>query len=350
MIVDDNLHWYPDYFFSDESFLHAVMRLVPRGYGEYAELSTVPETGKRQIVISKPKGHQNLNMIEGTNSDVKDLLNAMDSTGVDKAILRVPIWEEWLTLDLCKRINDSMAECVREHSDRFLGLAMVPPWGDEECLNELERCVKDLGLCGFEMPAHYGKLYLDEEVFRPHLKKINELNVPIMVHHTPLPVDYYSLTSYTNLRRFYGRCADQMTNLGRILFSGLLDEFPNLKFVPTMLGGCFFAYADILALSRRKSTVRENIERFDLIADKVRGYLERNIYFDITHAPPWGEAQLECAVKVLGADHILWGSSYPLVREWMLKGVEYMDTLDISDKERSLIMGENAAGLFNIKA
>ena len=349
MIIDDNLHWYPDYFFTDKSFLSACLRLVPQAYGDHLELTTVPGTDKRQVVISRPKGFQIENADEA-RTDTKDFLQVMDTVGVNKAILRVAIWEEWLTLDLCKRINDSMAECVKENPDRFVGLATVPPWGDEECLNELERCIKDLGLCGVEMAAHYGNLYLDEEVFRPHLRRINELNVPIMVHHTPLPVDYSSLTPYTNLRRIYGRCLDQMTSLGRILFSGLLDECPNLKFVPTMLGGCFFAYADILALSRRKSTVRENMERFDLIADKVRGYLERNIYFDITHAPPWGKAQLECAVKVHGADHILWGSSYPLVREWMLKGVEYMNSLNISDRDRSLIMGENAARLFNIRA
>jgi predicted TIM-barrel fold metal-dependent hydrolase len=87
-----------------------------------------------------------------------------------------------------------------------------------------------------------------------------------------------------------------------------------------------------------------------MAADKVRGYLERNIYFDISHAPPWGKPQLECAVKVLGADHILYGGSYPLRREWFLKGIDFIRNLEISEEEKSLILGENAARLFNIRS
>jgi predicted TIM-barrel fold metal-dependent hydrolase len=116
--------------------------------------------------------------------------------------------------------------------------------------------------------------------------------------------------------------------------------------IHTMLGGGFFAFVNLLVPT--KSGVKEEVERFDMAADKVRGYLERNIYFDISHAPPWGKPQLECAVKVLGADHILYGGSYPLRREWFLKGIDFIRNLEISEEEKSLILGENAAKLFNI--
>ncbi len=349
MIIDVNSHWLPSQLFADQSIQNAFIRCIPRAYGEHVEVTNVPGSDIRQIIISKPKGCPNLNMTM-RRVDNKDRLDVMDQVGVGKAILRLAIWEEWLTLELCKKINDWMAETVKEHPDRFLGLATVPPWGDTDCLYELERCIKELGFVGIEMPAHYGNLYLDEEVFRPHFKKINQLGVPIVIHHTMLPVDYDSFTKYTNLRRTYARCVAQMTNLMRILCSGLLDEYPNLKFIPTLLGGGFFAYADILALSRRESAVQEDFEYIDQIADKVTSYLKQNIYFDISHAPPWGKAQLECAVEVLGADHIVWGSSYPLHREWLIKGVDFIRNLDITEKDKLLILGENAMKIFNIKS
>jgi predicted TIM-barrel fold metal-dependent hydrolase len=196
------------------------------------------------------------------------------------------------------------------------------------------------------MAAHYGNLYLDSEEFKTHFRKLNQLGVPVFVRHTPLPVDYQSIINYTNLRRFYGRCVDQATAVGREIFSSLFDEFPDLILIHSMLGGAFFAYVDLLAPGRPEG--EEEIERFDVTAEKVRGYLERNIYFDISHAPPWGKAQLECAVKVSGAEHILFGSSYPIRREWLLKGVKYIQGLDISEKEKSLILGENAVRLFSI--
>ena len=152
----------------------------------------------------------------------------MDEAGVDIAVLRIPCWQEWLPLDMCKTVNDGLAEHVKRHPERFRAVAVVPPWGTKECLKE--------------------------------------------------------------------------------------------------------------------------VERFDLIADRVRRYLERNIYFDISHAPPWGKPQLECAVKVLGAGHILYGGSYPLRRAWFLKGIEFVKDLEISEEEKSLILSENAAKLFNIRS
>lgn len=349
MIIDVNGHWLPRQFFTDESLQNAYIRCIPRSYGEHVQLTNLPGTDMKQVIISKPKDHPIVNFKE-RDTFTKDRLEAMDQVKVDKAILRLIIFEEWLNLELCRQTNDWMAEFVKEHPDRFLGTATVPPWGDKDCLYELERCVKELGFVGINMSAHYGNLYLDEEEFRPHFRKINELGVPVIVHHTPLPVEYASLTKYTNLRRTYGRCVAQMTNLGRIIFSDLLDECPNLKLVPTFLGGGFFAYADILALSRGKSTVKEDLEYQDQVVEKVRGYLERNIYFDMSHAPPWGKIQLECAVKILGADRILWGSSYPLRREWLLNGVDYVMALDITEEEKTMILGESARKLFNIKA
>ncbi len=311
MIIDVNGHWLPQQLFNDESIQSAFFRCVPRTYGEYVEFTNIPGKDEKQIVVSKPKGCQNLNFTEKW-AIVGDRLEVMNQVGVNKAILRMPIWGEWMDLELCKKSNDWMAEFINQHPDRFLGLATVPPWGDKDCLYELERCIRELGFVGLDMPAHYGNLYLDEEEFRPHFKKVNEMGIPAIIHHTPLPVDYGSLTKYTNVRRSYGRCVAQMTNLMRILFSNLLEECPNLKLIPTFLAGGFFAYADILALSRKKSTVQEDMERHDFAADRIKGYLERNIYFDISHAPPWGQAQLECAVKVLGADHISGEALTPL--------------------------------------
>ena len=203
-----------------------------------------------------------------------------------------------------------------------------------------------LGFIGVQMAAHYGDLYLDEPQFRPYFKELNRLNVPVVVHHTPLPVDYGSLLKYTNLRRQYGRCVDQATAVGREIFSGLFEECPNLKFIHTMLGGGFFAYTNMLA--PRSTGTKEQLVRFNS-ADKVRGYLSDNIFFDTSGAMQWGKAQLECAIEVAGADHILYGSSYPVRREWFVKGIEFVRSLDIPEESKALVLGGNAARLFGIE-
>jgi predicted TIM-barrel fold metal-dependent hydrolase len=346
MIIDDNMHWMPANLFTDQSVLEAWLSVVPRAHGEYAYVRNLPGSDGLQIAIEQPRGCENLNF--GPNvCDPELKLKAMDSVGVDKAILRVPCWQEWLTLELCRQVNHQLHDYIAATSNRFLGVAVVPPWGDRGSLHEAERCISELGFVGVEMAAHYGDLYLDEPEFRLYFKALDRLGVPIVVHHTPLPVDYQSLTEYPNLRRLYGRCVAQMTAVGRELFSDLFEECPNLRMVHSMLGGAFFAFADIIA--PRRSPVKEEFERFDEAAsERLRGYVEKNLYFDISHAPVWGKAQLECAVKVCGADHLLFGSSYPLRNEWLLRGIEFIRNLDIQEREKELILGGNAARLFNI--
>ena len=347
MIIDVNMHWMPETLFKDEDLTNALIRMVPRAYGECARLDVVPGTKNPQIVIEKPKGYENLNYYE-LNADTAARVKLMDEGGIDKAILRIPCWEEWLTLEMAKKLNDMMAKTVRDYPDRLSGLAMVPPWGDKDCLKEVERCVKELGCVGVEMATHYGTLYLDEEDFRPYFRKLNALGVPVCVHHTPQAVDYYHTYQTTNVRRMFGRIIDQMTSLARVIHSNLFEECPNLRLVYSFLGGGFFAFAD--AFQQKKSPVKEVMERSELgPQEKLAGYLEKNIYFDMCHAQFWGKSQLECAVKVLGTDHILFATSCPVRLEWILQGVDFINKLDIDEKDKALILGGNTQRLFNIK-
>lgn len=347
MIVDVNVHWKPDILYTDKDFLDSCVRCAPRAWGAHVEIRDIPGPFGKAITISQPKGYENING-ETASADSDDRLRAMDQTGVDKAILRWPIWPEWMTLENCRKVNDAMARTTRQHPDRFYGLAMVPPWGDDACLKELDRCINELGCVGVELTAHYGQLYLDAEVFRPYLAKINQMKIPICVHHTFLPVEHNSIYEYVNLRRLFGRCMDQAICASRIMFSGLLEEFPNLKFIHTMMAGGLYNYIDLI--TPQKSSVKGDRERFDPGAsDKVRQYFAKNIYCDMTHPSPWGKEQLECGIKIHGADHVLFGSSYPLRSEWLYKGLDYVRSLNISENDKALILGDNAARLFNLK-
>jgi len=84
-------------------------------------------------------------------------------------------------------------------------------------------------------------------------------------------------------------------------------------------------------------------------SDRIQGYLKNNMFFDTTHPASWGKDVVECAIKVFGADHVLFSSSFPVFYNWMSDGVEFMQSLDLSDEDRRLIMSDNAIRLFNLK-
>jgi hypothetical protein len=98
----------------------------------------------------------------------------------------------------------------------------------------------------------------------------------------------------------------------------------------------------------RKDEFKDAVDRFDVQTDRLRRQLKENIYFDVSGAPQWGKAQLECAVKVLGANNILYGSSYPIRQDWYFQGLDFVRSLEISDEDKTAILGGNAMRLFDL--
>ncbi|GAA1626718.1 amidohydrolase family protein [Leucobacter chromiireducens] len=345
-VVDINIHHLPEDLFTNEKILNGFLNSAPRGFGEIASVITM-DNGKKQLVLEKPKGYQNLNYVEGDYS-VESKLAAMDEAGVDYGVMRVPVWQEWLDVETCRAVNDNAADIVARSGGRLFSTACVPPWGGKENIYELERCVGELGAVGVQLACHYGQLYLDDEVFEPYLKVIEKLNIPVVVHHTPLPVEYKSVIDYTNLRREYGRIVDQGVAVGRELFSGMFDRMPGLRFIHTMMGGNWFANTALLTPHRTNKT--EAMQRLDPTGgEKIKQYLDENIFFDMTHPHSWGKTQVEAALEINGADHYLFGSSFPVFYSWMGQGVDFVkNELEISDADRELVLSGNAKRLFNL--
>lgn len=343
MIIDANMYWLPEELFTDEKLLRKFLSEIPGEHGWYGYLEELPH-GLRQIVLEKPKGYQNLNYVQGEYI-LEEQLKDMDKAGIDKAVLKVPCCHEWMSLAMCKMFNNGMAGHAKRSKGRLIPLAVVPPYASEENIKELERCKYELGMRGVQLCAHYGDNYLDDPEFSAFFGKLNELEMTAYVHHTPLPVQYDSLLAYNNLRRSYGRCVDQTIAIGRELFGGLFIKYPKIKLVHSMLGGGFFAISNMILPHKVK--IAESVSRFDENDEILNGF-KNNVFFEMSHAQPWGKKQLECAVEVLGADHVIFGTSYPVRKEWLIDGPEFVADLSITGKEKNMILYENAKRLYKI--
>lgn len=346
MVIDSNLYWFPEELFTEEDLMEQFLEEIPEEYHIRGYIKENADTGLKQYVIEKPEGSPNLNYIQGEYRLEKQLED-MDRAGVDKAVLKLSCQQEWMGLEMCKYFNTRMAEHVKMSERRMVGLAVVPPKGGKRVFAELDRCFDELGMTGVQMIAHYGSKYLDDEMFAPLFRYLNEREATVYVHHSPVPVQYESLTAYTNLRRSYGRCVDQCTAVGRELFSGFFDRYPNLKLVHSMLGGGFFAYVNLWLPGKSKTV--QAVDRFKEDNDRLREQLKKNLYFEMSHAEPWGREQLTCAVKTLGADHVLFGSSYPVRYQWLSEGADFVRSLDLAEEEKEQILHKNAERLYGVK-
>ena len=86
-----------------------------------------------------------------------------DRHGVDVQVLStVPImFSYWAksqdALDLSRFLNDQIAEVVKDRPDRFIGLGTVPLQDPDLAIQEMERCVEDLGFPGLQIGTHCGE-------------------------------------------------------------------------------------------------------------------------------------------------------------------------------------------------
>ncbi|WP_099467597.1 amidohydrolase family protein [Konateibacter massiliensis] len=341
MVIDANMYWLPEAIF-EEGETEKFLSEIPKEYGINGYLTEDEHINTKQITLEKPPGYQNLNYAQGEYM-LETQIADMDEAGVEKAILKIPGCHEWLSLDTCKKFNDGMMEYAKRSKGRLIALAVVPPFASKACFEEIDRC-RELGIKDFQLCAHYGENYLDSNIFQEFFEKLNEKVTTVYIHHTPMPVDYGSLYEYNNLRRSYGRCVDQSTAIGREIFSGFFDKYPNLTFVHSMLGGGFFSVANMMF---PKKSAGETVSRFQE-SDTIKEQFQKHIYFEMSHAQPWGKEQLECAVSVLGADHIIFGTSYPVRKEWLTEGAEFVRQLNISSKDKELLLYQNAKRIYHL--
>lgn len=342
-MIDANMYYIPEQIFTDRELGRHFIDEIPQQSGWYGYMQEIAEKGKKQIVLEKPKGNQNLNYIQG-DYQLEKMLRDMDTAGVQQAVLKVPGCLEWMSLSMCRVFNEATADYVRKSERRFIPLAVIPPYGTQESLAELEHCISDLGMKGVQCSAHYGEDYLDSQKFTRFFEKINAEKLTVYVHHTPIPVEYGSFTDYNNMRRSYGRIVDQGLAVGRELFSGFFTKYPDIRMVHSMLGGAFFAVSNMMF--PRKAKQAETISRFVTDNVNVEEQFRTNMYFEMSHAQPWGKEQLECAIKIYGADHVIWGTSYPVRKEWLTGGPDFIRKLNISEVDKDKILGENARRLY----
>ncbi len=176
----------------------------------------------------------------------EDLLQVISTPNLDFAPLDNLVDKE-TNVELCKIANDEMAELLVKYPDRFAGACAAIPMTDvDAAVKEIDRSLKDLGLHGIQLYTNVKGQPLDAPEFRPVFERMNFYNLPILLHPTSSPSeaaatpdvkpDYLALVTivapyYTTL------------TMNRLVFSGILEDFPNLKIVTHHCGALIPALA-----------------------------------------------------------------------------------------------------------
>jgi aminocarboxymuconate-semialdehyde decarboxylase len=332
MIVDMHAHIYTNEAITklERKYKSQVPRLVIDAKGRYVTMIDGRE--------SSP-----MDPMEHFYDPIKRI-KLMDDEGIDMQVLSITPGNFCYDLPtdvagaLAAAQNDAIAEIVRGYPDRFIGSAAVPLQDVHKSVDELDRAVKDLSFTSVEIGSNVAGRNLDSMELWPFYEKAWKLGIPIIVHPT-------NNTASERTQRYYlgnviGNPLETTLAAACIIFGGILDKFPGLKFC-WVHGAGFLPYQ----IGRFDHAFDVRHEPKSNISKHPSEYLKLMYSDTITHS----NHALSYLVNTMGSRNVLLGTDFPydMGQYDIVSKINNMSSLTPEDK--AFVMGENSSKLFKIK-
>jgi len=279
--------------------------------------------------------------------DVSERLASLDEAGVEVQVLTMgPPMVYWadpeLGLKLCQIMNNEIAQIVERYPTRFTGFAALPLQDTRLSLAELKRARQSLGFTGVQMGSNIHGKPLDHPDLWPIYEQIEAEDLPIFIH--PInPPGQPDIHEY-RLDIVVGFPFDTTWAAARLIFGGVMEKFPRLKFCFAHLGGALPFLKERFDIGWRTRNIipgnRTTIPR------PPSDYLKL-FYLDVVS---YSDPALLCAVASSGIDHLVLGSDAPFAVGDLKRSVEYVRKFQfITEKDKEKILYHNAAELLHLR-
>ncbi len=250
------------------------------------------------------------------------------------------------THEISRLLNDHIAEAVRTHRDRFVGLATVPLQDPQLACREIERCMTQLGFAGVQIGTHINGWNLSEPALFPFFECCAKLGAAVFVH----PWD---MMGSDHMRKYWlpwlvGMPAETSRAICSVIFGGVLERLPTLRIGFAHGGGSF---PGTVGRIEHGFQARPDLCAIDN-PHGPRHYLAKP---DGTPARFWVDSlvhdpdMLRVLLKLLGPRRICLGSDYPFPLGETTPGEMIAGMIDLSEEAREWLLAGAAREFLAIR-
>ena len=243
---------------------------------------------------------------EAAMATAPELITAMDEDGVDASVV---LGYGWCDPDVAHEANDYLLDAADRHRGRIIPFCSVhPAWGDA-ALREVEHCLEGgaRGIGELHPSSQRLKLETDRRL-APLMELAIARGLPVVVHASEPVGHAYAGKGDTHPKSLLA----------------LIQRFPQARIVGAHWGGGLPFYA---------------------LMPEVREALA-NAYFDSATSPfLYGQRVFSTVVGTVGAERVLFGSDFPLVRA---RRVAEQAIATLAPGDAAAVLGGNAQALLGL--
>ncbi len=206
-------------------------------------------------------------------------------------------------------LNDNMARLVEDSKGRLSSAATISLCHFEDGgRKEMERSINGLGLKAVQLCTNFNGKPIDLPEFEQFWAQAARMNVPVYIH--PNDPAGYADRSYEaeyDMIHNFGWPYETVLTLSRLVFSGIMERYPDLKVISHHLGGGMIPFFwgrinETYAPECQQATIGR------VLPKPLFEYFSR-FYYDT--AVGGSVPAIKCAYDVFGIDRIIFATDSP---------------------------------------
>jgi predicted TIM-barrel fold metal-dependent hydrolase len=208
--------------------------------------------------------------------------------------------------DIARRVNETLADIVSRHPNRFGAVATLPGQDVDGAVAEIAHALDTLELDGVSTSTSINDVYLGEPQFDPCFEELNRRGATLFVHPTFTKASLALLNGLNpSVLEFM---FDTTRMIANMVATGTKKRFSNIKIISTHGGGTIPYLVNRIQMLEHAFGVAPG--RLALSPEEVREGIA-SFYYDLTAAT--SEAQLGAILKLVPVSRLVMGLDFPLM-------------------------------------